>query len=1391
MNLAVKGDIRSDYVQCQGLGGICGYNSGGTIYGCSFEGTVYHAGGNGPVGGVCGISADGNIRSCYAIADVTSAQNYAGGICGKFSSLLSQNMLYSCYFVGTVRGWDDIDSYAGAVVGNHYGSDLNRLQNCFYDKERCNTTDNGFGKGLTTKELCEEDIEIGWNVGSYAAADNGKFRTIEYAYPSLVEGCEANSGVIEQYNFGINGADDWREYTLITTAEQFKAIGEDSINWRKSYILGNNIDLGGAEITPIGNYDTKFTGRFNGDGYTVSNFKINKPYDNYVGLFGCNEGVIMNVGVENAKVTGNDYVGGICGSNFDGTIIGCYNTSAVSGSLCGGVCGDNFLGTITNCYNTGTVSGGDLIGGVCGTNSSGTITNCYNTGALVGDAVFIIFIGGVCGINQGTITNCYNAGTISGADEDFGGVCGRNDNTVITNCFYNKDVCTVGGIGGADKDGSAVGLTTIEMTSADALATMNLDSAIWVKKPNADGIAYYPSFSETAAPSVTYTTELEFAKIGVETPIYGGDIEFSANALIKYENGASYPLTGGSFSIKIGGTVVVKSSEFTDGKATYTAKTAGKTTFTLVYTNAEYFTGELTKDLVIDIAKKELTAANFDFTPAPDLAFNNRQKTANVTAKLGIEGVGDVTVKYYSGGEQLKSAPINAGDYTVKISVTEGTFYKAAELEEPAWAFTIAKADAVTAPKIGLSYNWQTDEDVTLFVTGLPENMGEINSYTIAPPEFNGKIFEYSDRKLFIHIGPYDESKIGSTDSILTKLYTQNYENINVIVEITINNKANKNAPSLDDFDIVLTENGNSFTAAIVTALEGVEYSFDGIYWSSVNTLTAGHGELVTGYIRYAQTADMNASAPVFKQVNSGHGTMLVHHDRVEPTCLKAGNIEYWNCDLCGKFFADENALNELTSAETVLAASEKYHSLTHHGRVEPTCLSAGNVEYWNCGLCGKFFADENALNELTSEEIVLAVSGKHSLVHYARVEPTCTVTGTVEHWRCALCGKFFADTNALNELTSEEIVIAASGKHLSFMHHERVEPTCLNAGSIEYWSCDFCGKLFSDENALNEITSADIAIAASGRHGAAEIRNKVDPTRDSAGYTGDTVCVICGEIIARGTVIPPYGGYNPSAPATTTSAAAATTEPDEIEPQDDEEEPDDDTLSEPENEPFIQSDSSKIGWDAILDVISGADEGDTIAIDMNGTTELPKDILNEIKGKDITLVLDMDGGFEWEINGKDVTDPRDIDIGISEGANIPVKVINALTGEFGYISITLEHDGEFGFKAVLRVDLGKQNKGLFANLYYYLGADKTALMNSAKIGSSGTAKLEFTHTSEYVIVIDDHDHTAKTADDANDEVIAVPTDDEDENPPTGATLSLAAVLIAGAAAAVSRKKRK
>ena len=180
---------------------------------------------------------------------------------------------------------------------------------------------------------------------------------------------------------------------------------------------------------------------------------------------------------------------------------------------------------------------------------------------------------------------------------------------------------------------------------------------------------------------------------------------------------------------------------------------------------------------------------------------------------------------------------------------------------------------------------------------------------------------------------------------------------------------------------------------------------------------------------------------------------------------------------------------------------------------------------------------------------------------------------------------------------------------------------------------------------------------------------------------------------------------------------------------------------------PNIEGKNGRKGWSAILDVIEDTKEGEKVVIDMNDATELPKNILKEIKGKDITIVLNMDNGFIWTINGKDVENPKTIDMGVKKGTRIPVKVINEVTGESEYIEITLSHNGDFGFKAVLTVDMGKNNKGNFANLYYYNKfEEETEIVSSDEIDENGNADLTFTHASEYVIVIDDTDHTDLSA---------------------------------------------
>ena len=168
-------------------------------------------------------------------------------------------------------------------------------------------------------------------------------------------------------------------------------------------------------------------------------------------------------------------------------------------------------------------------------------------------------------------------------------------------------------------------------------------------------------------------------------------------------------------------------------------------------------------------------------------------------------------------------------------------------------------------------------------------------------------------------------------------------------------------------------------------------------------------------------------------------------------------------------------------------------------------------------------------------------------------------------------------------------------------------------------------------------------------------------------------------------------------------------------------------------------------GWEDIREEIGGAEKGDTITIDMNGETEVPAEIFEEVAGKDVTVEIDM-GDVTWTVNGQDVptnTTFTDLDLGVDmDTSGISVDVINTVTGELGSVQITLAHSGQFGFALTLTAPLGKENKGLWANLYHYDEKGETLIFEtSAKIDEDGNTALRMTHASQYAIVIDEKSH--------------------------------------------------
>ena len=379
--------------------------------------------------------------------------------------------------------------------------------------------------------------------------------------------------------------------------------------------------------------------------------------------------------------------------------------------------------------------------------------------------------------------------------------------------------------------------------------------------------------------------------------------------------------------------------------------------------------------------------------------------------------------------------------------------------------------------------------------------------------------------------------------------------------------------------------------------------------------------------------------------------------------------------------------------------------------------------------------------NEATATATVTVTDCKHTDVQ------TKWTTDSTSHWHiCGCC-------NAEVDKTT----------HTSDGGKVTTEATATTNG-VKTYSCTVCGYVIKTE-----------VIPATG-----ETPVVTTPANTTPAYTGKPSWVTI-----------------PTGPITTTTTTTTVPADEDIEDNTEVDENTDTVKPSNKKQPQIKGENGKIGWEAIIDEITDTDDGDTVIVDMNGATEVPEDIFEQIKGQDIDLVIELDNGFTWTINGESVTEPMDIDLGVNEGAAIPVKVINKVTGECEYLAITLTHNGDFGFTATLTVDMGEENKGYYANLYWYTAGDMEFIC-ADKISSKGKADLTFTHASEYIIVIDEESHAkrAEVSEDTDEESDSdvdgdtIIADEDDANPPTGLIISFAGVAVSAMAVVISRKRK-
>ncbi len=226
----------------------------------------------------------------------------------------------------------------------------------------------------------------------------------------------------------------------------------------------------------IGAKGYPFSGKFNGNGYTISGMYID-GYGNDLGLFGeiPEEAVVENVNIcdfsiKNSYASLQTCIGGIIATN-QGIINNCKSFGGFTGIVnCSNICERTVYQADNTCY--WGYNGG--AGGLVGRMRKGIIANCYNESRITANVLRSMhgrgnYIGGISGdVHAGSIVSCWNVGDIEGnifcyyddSDITMGGLVGSlsgeisnsyNKGNIRSNVSFEKDIeifSRVGGIAG-------------------------------------------------------------------------------------------------------------------------------------------------------------------------------------------------------------------------------------------------------------------------------------------------------------------------------------------------------------------------------------------------------------------------------------------------------------------------------------------------------------------------------------------------------------------------------------------------------------------------------------------------------------------------------------------------------------------------------------------------------------------------------------------------------------------------------------------------------------------------------------------------------------------------------------------------------------------------------
>ena len=190
---SVSGNVSGDWH----VGGVVGYNNGGTVTGCIFSGSG-SVSGNRYVGGVVGYNSSGTVTNCAFSGTVTGI--YVGGVVGENSG--SNGSVEKCHNTGSVNG--NVNS-VGGVVGNNEASVENCTNTGSVNGSAASSNVVGVvGLNRGSVENCYNTVSVSgdWYVGGVVGRSDGSVKNCTNTGSVNGSAASSNVGGVVGQNFG-------------------------------------------------------------------------------------------------------------------------------------------------------------------------------------------------------------------------------------------------------------------------------------------------------------------------------------------------------------------------------------------------------------------------------------------------------------------------------------------------------------------------------------------------------------------------------------------------------------------------------------------------------------------------------------------------------------------------------------------------------------------------------------------------------------------------------------------------------------------------------------------------------------------------------------------------------------------------------------------------------------------------------------------------------------------------------------------------------------------------------------------------------------------------------------------------------------------------------------